>query len=121
MGEKHAEGCDCGCNHMKKESIEFKAPEGMEIPEGTNPGDTFEAMATFQLGEGGELYLKEVDGNPVSGQDDTQEDQAEGGSEEAGMEGEMGGEMMSEEEAPAGEGFLTAIERRARAGKKKMM
>ena len=50
---------------MNKESIEFKAPEGMEVPEGINPGDTFEVMATVQLGEDGELYLKEVDGMPV--------------------------------------------------------
>jgi len=97
---------------MKNESIEFKAPEGMEVPEGVNPGDTFEVMATVELGEGGELYLKEVDGMPVGEQDDMAEDKAEGGSEEAGMEGED----MSKG------GFLAAVERRAApAPKKKMM
>jgi hypothetical protein len=119
MGGKHAKGCDCGCedNHMKKESIEFKAPEGMEVPEGINPGDTFEVMATVELGEGGELYLKEVDGMPVGEQDDMAEDKAEGGSEEAGMEGE---DMSAEEDnAPTSQGgFLAAIERRATSKKK---
>ena len=97
---------------MKNESIEFKAPEGMEVPEGVNPGDTFEVMATVQLGEQGELYLKEIDGMAVSGQDDVAEDKTEGGSEESSMEGED----MSKG------GFLAAVERRATpAPKKKMM
>jgi hypothetical protein len=88
---------------MKNESIEFKAPEGMEVPEGVNPGDAFEVMATVQLGEQGELYLKEIDGMSVSSQDDVTEDKSEGGSEEVGMEGED----MSKG------GFLAAVERRA--------
>ena len=102
-GDKHSKGCDCGCEDMKNESIEFKAPEGMEVPEGVNPGDAFEVMATVQLGEQGELYLKEIDGMSVSSQDDVTEDKSEGGSEEVGMEGED----MSKG------GFLAAVERRA--------
>lgn len=101
---------------MEKESIEFKAPEGMEVPEGVNPGDTFEVMATVQLGEGGELYLKEVDGMTVGGESEETEDEGE-------MENEMMAEAedMPEESANMSEGgFLDAIERRATAPKKKM-
>lgn len=118
MGEKHSNGCKCGCNHMEKESIEFKAPEGMEVPEGINPGDTFEVMATVQLGEGGELYLKEVDGMPVGGE---MEEAKEEGEMEGEMMAEAEGEEMPEEAANMSEGgFLDAIERRAARPKKKM-
>ena len=81
----------------KMESIEFKAPEGLEIPEGTNPGDTFEVMATVALGKEGELYLKEIDGMPVSGVEQKEEEVPE-----------------TKEEMPEQDGgFLEAVERRA--------
>jgi len=65
--------------------IEFKSPEGLEIPEGTNPGESFEVMATVALGEEGELYLKEVDGLPISmeSEDEEQDGVPEGGFLEA--------------------------------------
>lgn len=62
---------------MEKEAIEFKAPEGLEMPEGVKPGDTFEVMATVTLGEEGELYLKEIDGLPVSTESEDEEVEAE--------------------------------------------
>ena len=74
--------------------IEFKAPEGLEIPEDVKPGDSFEVMATVTLGEEGELYLKEIDGIAVSGEDDTEEGDAEG------------------ESGASEEGFLEAMDRR---------
>lgn len=84
---------------MEKESIEFKAPKGMEVPEGIAVGDTFEVMATVALGEEGELYLREIDGLPVMGL------------EKDGMEEDVAG---SEEDMPKEEGgFLEAVERRA--------
>jgi hypothetical protein len=76
--------------------IEFKAPQGLEIPEGTNPGDSFEVMATVTLGEEGELYLKELDGISVSGEEDPEEDAAEGETEPSENQG----------------GFLEAMDRR---------
>ena len=97
---------------MNKESIEFMAPEGMEVPEGINPGDTFEVMATVQLGEEGELYLKEVDGMAVGGEMEEAEEEVEG--EEVAMESEE----MPEGDMSEG-GFLDAIERRAMGPKKK--
>ena len=117
MGGKNHKGCGCGGKNMTKESIEFKAPEGMEVPEGINPGDTFEVMATVQLGEEGELYLKEIDGMPIGGE--MEEDKGEG-AEEMEMENETEGEEMPEESSNMSEGgFLDAIERRA-ATKNKM-
>lgn len=84
---------------MEKESIEFKAPEGMEVPEGLAVGDTFEVMATLALGEEGELYLREIDGLPVSTMQEEEEEEDMGGEEEMADEGEGG--------------FLEAVERRA--------
>lgn len=120
MGVKSAKSRGCGCKNMNKESIEFKAPEGMEVPEGINPGDTFEVMATVQLGEEGELYLKEVDGMSVGGEMEEAEEEGEEMGEEATVESED--ETMYSEESPdmSEGGFLDAIERRASA-KKKMM
>ena len=112
MGAKHHKGGECGCKHMNKESIEFMAPEGMEVPEGINPGDTFEVMATVQLGEEGELYLKEVDGMALGGE--MEEAEEEVGGEEMAMESEE----MPEGDMSEG-GFLDAIERRAMGPKKK--
>lgn len=80
-------------------SIEFKAPEGLEIPEGTKPGDTFESMATLMLGEEGELYLKELDGIPVSSLEEQKEETEESDDSEDQM------------------GFLDAVERRAEKSK----
>lgn len=73
---------------MEKESIEFMAPEGLEVPEGIKPGETFEVMATVALGEEGELYLKEVDGLPISAEesDDSEDaDEEEDTSDEGGF------------------------------------
>ena len=42
----------------------------MQVPDGKNPGDTFDAMTTYLLGDKpGEVTLKEVDGEPVDGKD----------------------------------------------------
>lgn len=84
---------------MEKESIEFKAPEGMEMPEGIEVGGTFEVMATVALGEEGELYLREIDGLPVTNSEE---------------EEDMEEEVPAEEDMPEEQGgFLEAVERRA--------
>lgn len=38
------------------------APDGMRIPEEIKPGDTFNAMASFKLLQGGKLELCAIDG-----------------------------------------------------------
>jgi len=45
--------------------MNFKAPNGLEVPEGTKAGDRFQVLATLELNEDGSLYLCEVDGLPV--------------------------------------------------------
>lgn len=113
MGKKSRKGCGCGCKNMNKESIEFMAPEGMEMPEGLAAGDTFEAMATVKLGEDGELYLTALDGMPLAGMKEEEEGEEEG--EENEMAEESGEEMMAEGDMSEG-GFLDAVERRAASG-----
>lgn len=89
---------------MDEKTIEFMAPEGMEMPEGLSPGDTFEAMATLQVGEEGKLNLAAIDG------------MAFGGMEEAEEEGGEAGEEMAAEGNMSEGGFLDAVERRASSG-----
>ena len=84
------------------------APEGMEMPEGLNPGDTFEAMATVQLGEEGKLNLTALDGMTLGGVEEAEEAEEEGGEE---------GEEMTAEGNMSEGGFLDAVERRATSEK----
>ena len=93
---------------MDEKTIEFMAPEGMEMPEGLSPGDTFEAMATLQVGEEGKLNLAAIDGMALGvGMEEAEEaeEAEEGGAEEMVAEGNM-----------SEGGFLDAVERRAASG-----
>ena len=94
---------------MDEKTIEFMAPEGMEMPEGLNPGDTFEAMATVQLGEEGKLNLTALDGMTLGGMEEAEEAEEEGGEE--------GEEEMAAEGNMSEGGFLDAVERRATSEK----
>lgn len=98
---------------IEKESEypEFPAPAGFAIPEGKMEGDTFDAVSTFKVKEGGILCLTAVEGNPVEGE-------AEEEPMEQEMEGEMDDESMetpqsTEEEKPAkgsaGDRFMAAF------------
>jgi hypothetical protein len=104
-GTKSRKKCGCGDKNMDKKTIEFMAPEGMEMPEGLSPGDTFEAMATIQVGEEGKLNLAAIDGAALGGGVEEAEEAEEGEAEEMVAEG-----GMSEG------GFLDAVERRAASG-----
>ena len=81
------------------QNIEFNLPEGLSLPEGINPGEAFEVMATLQLGENGAAMLMEIDGAPVSAPEEETEEAP----------------VMEEDAAAAEEemGFLDAVERRA--------
>lgn len=48
-------------------NMNFKLPSGVMVPDGTQSGDTFQAMGTFKLGSGGDAMLMEVDGEPLDG------------------------------------------------------
>jgi hypothetical protein len=104
MGE--GKKCGCGDKNMDEKTIEFMAPEGMEMPEGLNPGDTFEAMATVQLGEEGKLNLTALDGMTLGGMEEEADEEEEAGEAE---------EMVAEGNMSEG-GFLDAVERRASSG-----
>lgn len=45
----------------------FMMPEGVEVPEGLEPGEPFQVMATIAIGEGGKAELVEVDGKAIAG------------------------------------------------------
>jgi hypothetical protein len=80
----------------KKANTSFPIPEGMEIPEDAAPGSSFEAMATLEVGEGGVLSLKAVDGFDISAAAPATESEEE-----------------SQETEPEDMGFVDAVERRA--------
>lgn len=45
----------------------FKLPEDVQVPDGKEMGDTFQAMGTFLLKANGMVTLTEVDGEPIPG------------------------------------------------------
>jgi len=48
-------------------AIMFTLPDSVQVPDGKGPGDSFQAMATFQLKPNGKACLTEVDGEPLDG------------------------------------------------------
>lgn len=47
----------------------FPVPKDFVVPEGTKPGDNFDAMATFCLEEDGSLCLVAIDGKTLEGEE----------------------------------------------------
>jgi hypothetical protein len=47
--------------------IEFDLPDGFQIPDDTEPGESFDAMATISVGDDGKAQLLALDGLPVEG------------------------------------------------------
>lgn len=62
----------------KMKRVEFTPPEGFRVPEGTQPTDTFEAMATFQLKKDGRMCLVAVGDHKMPGYKDGEEDSVAG-------------------------------------------
>lgn len=67
-------------------------PEGIEIPDGSVPGDEVEMLARVKLGEGGKAQLIALDGLAIKGYENGEE---EGEEDEKEMEAKpaAGGEM----------------------------
>jgi len=61
----------------KSKALDFAIPTGFTPPEGSAPGDSFEAVATFYLGKDGSLCLKAVDGIPLSNEKEDDDKEAE--------------------------------------------
>lgn len=80
-------------------AVSLPMPDGMEMPEGVEPGGTFEVMATVRVGDDGMLAVEALDGMPLPGMEPKEE------AEEEPMEKET-------PEEDAEEGFLGAVEKR---------
>lgn len=53
--------------------IEFDLPEGFQVPDQTEPGQSFDAVATISVGDDGKAQLLALDGLPVEGgEEDTE-------------------------------------------------
>lgn len=53
--------------HFHPMPIEFALPEGFQVPDQTEPGQSFDAVATISVGEDGKAQLLALDGLPVEG------------------------------------------------------
>lgn len=51
--------------------ITFALPAGAPIPKGKSVGDTYSAMVTFRIEQGGKVCVEEVDGEPLSNDKDS--------------------------------------------------
>lgn len=79
----------------------FMMPEGVEVPEGLEPGEPFQVMATIVIGDGGKAELVEVDGKQIAGYE------GKGKKKEAPeMEGE---ETEVEMSGPGAEDFIGRV------------
>jgi hypothetical protein len=47
--------------------IEFELPDGFQVPDQTEPGQSFDAVATISVGDDGTAQLLALDGLPVEG------------------------------------------------------
>jgi len=47
--------------------IEFQLPDGFQVPDQTEPGQSFDAVATISVGDDGTAQLLALDGLPVEG------------------------------------------------------
>ena len=47
--------------------VEFDLPQGFQVPDNTEPGESFDAVATLSVGEDGKAQLLALDGLPVEG------------------------------------------------------
>jgi hypothetical protein len=47
--------------------VEFDLPQGFQVPDDTEPGESFDAVATISIGEDGKAQLLALDGLPVEG------------------------------------------------------
>jgi hypothetical protein len=72
--------------------VEFPAPQGFAAPEDTEPGKSFEVMATVRMKDDGKVCLEAIDGVPVSYKEESETPEME----------------TAEGEDP---GFLAAIEK----------
>jgi hypothetical protein len=85
--------------------IEFELPAGFQVPDQTEPGESFDAVATISVAQDGTAQLLALDGLPV-----------EGGEEEmarrrAGAPPPKGGAAETQPKETAGEprSFLQAM------------
>lgn len=83
--------------------ISFAAPKGWEVPTDSKPGEPFQAVGTFTMGDDGNLTITELDGSPLSdGADDESMEQNDSSDEEKPEPGETGIDSMMKRAAKMG-------------------
>lgn len=90
---------------------EIMLPEGIEIPDGSVPGDTIEVLASIKLGEEGKAEIVALDGLTIPGYEEGEEEGEEMEEEEEGAEVQMPSnevEMMRRQRMAQGSPFVQA-------------
>ena len=73
----------------------FQLPSGVIVPNGKQEGDTFQAMATFKLMDGGDVELCQVDGENLPGyKEDSDDSPNEEANDDASDEGQTSLQQM---------------------------
>jgi hypothetical protein len=72
---------------VEDSTVDFPLPEGFKPPAGIKNGEEFTALASLKMGEDGNLQLSKIDGIPVNGK---AEDEDEDKEEEAGEQNPPG-------------------------------
>lgn len=63
--------------------ITFDLPKGVQIPDGKQVGDTFQAMTTYEIEAGGKVCLREVDGEPLDPKWDESDEPNDSGNDDS--------------------------------------
>jgi hypothetical protein len=81
-------------------AVEFPLPQGFQVPQDVEPGQTFDAVASLKLAEDGSAELVSLDGIPIG--DDGDEDDKKSSKSQAGSESDT-------DQGQNGNGFLNAL------------
>lgn len=84
-------------------SIIFKLPDGVQIPDGKEIGDTFQAMATFSIEKNGDVCLEEVDGEPLDPSKEESDEPSESANDDTSNPSVLRGLLMGGQGAPGGQ------------------
>ncbi len=72
--------------------VDFPVPKGFEPPAGTKKGEEFTALASLKLDEDGDLQLTKIDGIPVNGESEDEDENKEDEEGEQNKPGATGAE-----------------------------
>jgi hypothetical protein len=83
---------DKGAGESEESTISFPIPSGFEPPAGVKQGDEFTALASLRMGEEGDIHLTKIDGIPVTGESEDEDEETSDQKGEQNKPGATGAE-----------------------------